>query len=267
MKFGINCDVLQERFDLAQKLGYDYCEYPFNKLVSNDTETNKKVIKKQRDSAFPVTAANGFIIGLTLCGESPSPKSELLSYLRKGFDNSKELGIKTIVFGSGKARNCPEGFSREKTLEQLCELCTVFGDFGKEYDTDIVIEPLNHNETNIFTTVKETYAFVKKLANPRIKLLADSYHMRVENESFDTLKDYKEYLYHTHIAAALPCSCEVREIPSLEDKENIKEFIYALKRMGYDKCVSIEASITNKSVEEAMANAIKALHAWENADI
>src|SRR5690606_29947930 len=61
---------------------------------------------------------------------------------------------------------------------------------------------LNKTESNIINTVKEAMSLAEEVNLPHIKVLADSYHMVLEKESFTILKQAikDEWLAHVHIS-------------------------------------------------------------------
>lgn len=111
---------------------------------------------------------------------------------------------------------------------------------------------INHfrNRTDMVNTVAEGLDMVCEVAHPAIRLLADSYHMLLENESLDIFKKAAPYLVHCHFA----CGKE-RTFPTLQESRGFKEFITALQDSGYDKRLSIEGATENfiKDATESIA--------------
>lgn len=264
MKIGVNFrannPILWER---AAETGADYVEvngWSYMPMSDAEFSETEKLI---RDSGVPVETMNGlFMPELKLVGEDITPAEEIKVYLDKCFARAERLGIKKAVWGSGKARSYDEAFGRERAEEQLIKIGTVVGDIAQNYGIRIAIEPLNHFETNIFFTVKECAEFCRKINHPAVKLLADSYHMLVENESFATLKDYSDVLIHAHIASGIAGRRDIREIPEKSDKYNMKEFLFALKEAGYNDRLTIEAGGKTDFILE-LKEGIEAVKSWD----
>ncbi len=264
MKIGVNFrannPVLWER---ASETGADYAEVSGWSYMQLDEFEFAAAEKNMKDSGIPIKTMNGlFIPELKLVGEDVTPAEEVKSYLEKCFARAERLGVKTAVWGSGKARSYEESFGRERAEEQLIETGIAVGDTAEKFGIRVAIEPLNHFETNIFYTVKEGAEFCRKINHPAVKLLADSYHMLVENESFDTLKDYSDVLIHAHIASGVAGRKDIREIPEKSDKYNIKAFLFALKDAGYNDTLTIEAGGKQDFILE-LKEGVEAIKSWD----
>jgi len=91
-------------------------------------------------------------------------------------------------------------------------------------------------------------ARVKEVNMENIKLLADYYHMSVENEDIDVLLETGNYIKHVHL------SCKRgRCFPGLFPEDSIKSFFRCLYRIGYSDRISIEAFTDNFRQDAAKA--------------
>jgi hypothetical protein len=79
------------------------------------------------------------------------------------------LGVETLVFGSGKARQVPEGFSREEALSQLVAFGRLAAEAASRTGIVVVLEPLRRQETNIINTAREGLALVDTVGLPRAR--------------------------------------------------------------------------------------------------
>jgi sugar phosphate isomerase/epimerase len=65
----------------------------------------------------------------------------------------------------------------------------------------VLIEATNHKEASIIRTLKEGARAIDFLDCPFIRLLADIYHMNIEEPSLlDSLSEYMDYYPHLHIS-------------------------------------------------------------------
>ena len=98
---------------LAQ-IGYDYVELPTAQMMALDDEAFAKFKERLFKSGVPCETSNNlFPVSLRLTGPDVD-KEAILSYAKKAFARDEELGIKICVFGSGPAKNVPEGFPMEE---------------------------------------------------------------------------------------------------------------------------------------------------------
>ncbi|WP_025763056.1 sugar phosphate isomerase/epimerase family protein [Dyadobacter tibetensis] len=147
---------------------------------------------------------------------------------------AKECGSSYIVFGSGGARNIPEGFDRATALRQHIALCRRMAPLAEKYGVTIAIEPLNKGETNFINSLAEGVEIVKAVNSPKVKLLCDIYHMLVEEEPASEIIRFGQHIVHCHIAEK-----EARTPPG-EKGDNFRPYLSALKQIGYQGGLSIE---------------------------
>src|SRR5665811_1519221 len=204
-----------------------------------------------KESKLPVETCNSFLPGNLKCvGPAPSHE-EILIFGETTFRRAQIAGVKTIVFGSGGARAIPEGFSRDEAKKQFISLCSKLAPIAKKYDVVISLEPLNTKECNFVNSVAEGGEIVEAVNHENFRLLADIYHMLMENESPSNITKYGHLLYHTHIAEKTG-----RTAPGVNN-EDFKPYFKALKEAKYEGRMSIEC--TWKNLEEQAANALSVM--------
>ncbi len=65
----------------------------------------------------------------------------------------------------------------------------------------VVLEPISRFELDTLNTVEEAVAFIREVGHPRLGLVADTFHMHVEEASIDaSLRRAAPYLRHVHVA-------------------------------------------------------------------
>ncbi len=260
MKVGMTCDLNSAVLEKMPEFKPDYIEAHFANMAIASDEDFDNILKKVEKINIPVKTANCFLslpdLSISVVGENAVSDKDFIEYLEKGFSRAKKVGIGIVVWGSGATRNCPDGFSMEKAKEQMLHYGKIVDEYADKYGIKVAIEPLNFHETNMICTVKEGAEFVKLLNGKNMKVLADSYHMCVEDESFDTLKDYKDCLIHAHI------SDKNRKFPSADDELGASEFVYKLRDMNYDGDITIEAGGRGGDWSQEVKEAISAVKKW-----
>ena len=234
MKFGM-CAPLAN-LERALEAGADYIEVNNAKLWEMSDEEFEKhlaIVKKHPGS---VLASNGFFLPeITLTGENQS--SEIRPFIEKSLDRLARLGVETIVFGSGKARNCPEGFPMERALEQVAEVTAIIADIGKPYGMVSIVEPLFKKECNIINKVAESCSVAKAAKRENCKGLVDLFHFMNESERLSELLLLVPELGHVHICSS------ARKMPYSDDCTDYKAFLDTLREGGYDGKISFEGAI------------------------
>lgn len=237
-------------YPLVKAAGYKYVESNVAYLMpdKSDTEFQEHLdeIKKLKANIISCT---GFIPGsLPLTG--PEAKQyQALVWADSALRRAGIAKIPYIVLGSGKARNVPEGFSREEAMEQFISFCKQIAPLAQKYKVTVVIEPLNRSETNLINSLSEGARVVEAVGHPNIQLLCDIYHMMREDESPSEIVKYGRYIRHCHIAER-----EERTSPGTKG-DDFRPYFKALKQIGYKGCISIECrwKDLDKEVQPALS--------------
>ena len=230
MKFGM-CAPLAN-LERALEAGADYIEVNNARLTEMSDEEFEKHLAVAQKHPGSVLASNGFFLPeITLTGENQSP--DIRSFIEKSLDRLARLGVETIVFGSGKARNCP----MEKALEQVAEVSAMIADIGKPYGMVSIVEPLYKKECNVINTVAESCSTARAANRENCKGLVDLFHFMNEAERLSDLLPLVPELGHVHICSS------ARKMPYYDDCTNYKAFLDTLREGGYDAKISCEGAI------------------------
>ena len=241
---------------LMKELGYDFIEGGVAHALQPDKSDEEW--KRRRDEVralpIPLRSCNGFLPGkFRLTGEKAS-FDKPLEYAEKACRRADEVGLKTIVFGSGGARNAPKGFPKEKAVEQFVDFCKRLAGRIADCKVCVVLEPLQPKEANYLNFVREGRELCERIGSPRIRLLADIFHMLQGGEGAQSIEQTTpDLLRHCHIAEKGP-----RTAPGLSsDGSQFAPYFDALKKIGYEGGVSCECGWGKK--EDLRANLEKAL--------
>ena len=246
MKVGICTAIGNVR--KMEEFGFDYIESPVVKTSAMEEKEFTEAVRLVEGSSLRCEAFNVLFPGdIRLTGPDVDP-NKIREYLRKAFPRISRLGAKVAVFGSGGARKIPEGWNREEAWKQFVDAAGIVGDVAAAYGLTIAMEPLNRKETNILNSVEEGFRFVQEVNHPNIQLLADFYHMRMENESMNILMKAGPVLRHLHIA-----NSHGRVYPLDPSEDSYPEFFEALKNAGYEGRISIEAGTEDMDREAPIA--------------
>ena len=278
IQFGVCCDP--EQTALYADAGFDFFETAvFSVLCGSDD-----YLKRIRDAALPCKCCNGFLPwDLKITGPEVD-RVRVAEYVEKAVSRAAECGIGKIVFGSGGARRCPEGFPVEKAAEQLLEFVQNAADWKKHfvlrqqevsnspdiirrvgvismntapvfgrYGVTMVVEPLNLNECNVINSVAAGAVLVNRVGLPAVRLLADSYHFYKTDNEPDALVWSVPLLKHIHVATN-----PSRLAPGAEDWD-LTGFFSILKHGGYQDLISVETGNWGDDPAAAAANAVKLL--------
>jgi sugar phosphate isomerase/epimerase len=107
-------------------------------------------------------------------------------------------------------------------------------DRAARHGTRIVVEPINRFECNFLQTVEETLEFLDEVGRPNVGILADSFHMNIEDVSITgSLRRSGRRLFHVHV------SDSNRWAPGTGHLD-FGEILRTLQAMRYKGYVSVE---------------------------
>lgn len=244
MLFGV-CRGLGD-VKLMKDVGFDFFENSVDAMLK--PETSDEAWKKQRDALLaaplPLRSCNGFIPGKFRLTGPDAKFDDALVYAEKACRRADEVGVKTIVFGSGGARNVPYTFGpnapkKQADIEygvvQYTEFCRQLAARIADCNVAVVIEPLRPNESNVINYVWQGLQVVEDIGSPRIRQLADLFHMMMGRETADSIVQAGDRLKHVHIA-----TYTARSFPGANDTEKFAPYFAALRKIGYTGGVSCE---------------------------
>jgi sugar phosphate isomerase/epimerase len=223
-----------ERAPLLAAAGYDYLELSLAHVMALKADERMRVLAPALESGLPCEACNNFFPpGLRLTGPDAVPGAAL-AYAAEAFALARSLGVRVVVFGSGKARNPPEGFPRERAWDQLVALARDLAPLAAEQGLCIAMEALNRGESDILCSFSELIRFVREVDRPGIRALMDAYHLCMEKESAEVILQGGGLLAHTHVARMAGRSWPLLPSPDL------RAVFAALSAIGYDATMSVE---------------------------
>lgn len=234
MKIGICADP--NAGEILKDAGFDFIEMGVAGALKPDKPYSDFVseLDRIRNSPLPCLALNCLLPGHMKISGPAVNLPEIKSYLTTVCERANDAGIEKLVFGSGGARKCPEGFDRKKAFDQLVEFGKILGEEAAKYDLLIAVEPLNKNECNMLNSVNGTLEYVKKVDNPNFRLHADSFHWGMEDDAGKDFTEAVPFICHAHIA-----TYKSRLAPGGEEAD-FSRFFKILGKGGYNGTLSIE---------------------------
>jgi sugar phosphate isomerase/epimerase len=224
-----------ENLSVVSKFPFDFIELPMAQLMAVSSAERERAARAVADSGFPCDAVNNFFQArLRLTGPAADHEGAL-AYAAEALDLTRSFGAGVAVFGSAKARNVPVGFSRERAWDQLISFTRRLGDLAAERGVVVAMEHLNRGESDILTSFSENVRFVREVGHPAVRALADLYHVAMEKEPIENLRQGEGLLVHAHLARLTGRTWPAEPTPEL------KAFFAALDDIGYEGRVSVEA--------------------------
>ncbi|MBQ8092466.1 MAG: sugar phosphate isomerase/epimerase [Clostridia bacterium] len=237
--------------------GYDYMEPPVNAIAGMETDAFQAFVRQTWEAGIATPSFNLLYPKNLALLDPATEDSQITAYLSLAFERVQRLGGTMVVFGSGKSRMRPENMSYGEAFLRLAAICRLSGMMADRFGLTIAIEPLNRSETNMICSLPEAADLAAAAAHPRIRVLADYYHMCRESEPMEEIERIGGVV-HAHIATS-----EGRLAPVVNEN-GFKDFFKALKTTGFDGCLSVEGKCENMA-EGGPITVKLLLKLWEEA--
>ena len=246
MKLGV-CTG-SENFQTAACLGFDYVEFSLSAMAAMNEEEFLALKDTVASCPIPLYSCNGMMPGSIPCVGPNASDDAVEAYLEHAFGRARQLGVKTVVFGSGASRGVPEGWPHAQAWRQIVRFLTLAGAAGEKHGISIAIEPLRRAECNIVNYVSEATLLASVVNLPGVGVLGDTFHMNSVGEPYEALAHAGNLLRHVHISHS-----PERTYPYQHDGEDYAALFSVLKNIGYEGGISIEAKTDDFTNEAAAA--------------
>ncbi len=119
-------------------------------------------------------------------------------------------------------------------------LCLLLEDLAKTAEQAgslILLEPLNRYETHFLRRLEQAVAVCQKVAHPHVKVMADFFHMSIEEADIsEAIRSAGEWIAHVHLADSN------RLLPG-QGHTDFRSGFSALKAIGYTGYMALECGI------------------------
>jgi sugar phosphate isomerase/epimerase len=221
----------------AQASGFDYGELGTTEIAGLAEADFEQAAHDVAQVGLPTPVANLFLPATLKVTGPAIDRDQQIAYVTKAFDRLSRLGVRTVVFGSGGARRVPEGFPRDDAFRQLVDFGKRAAIMAREHGITLAVEPLRREETNIVNSAAEGLQLVEAIDDPNFQLMIDFYHLASEHEDPGIIIHAHDHLRHLHIA-----NPKGRVFPLSFEEFDYEPFFAALRTIGYDRRISVEAS-------------------------
>ena len=193
-------DGLESACESASALGFDAIEIfpPAADAIDRPALHSLLARHSLRVAAFG-TGGGWVIHQWHLLHGDPAVRKSAREFIRQIIGLAAEFGAPAII-GSMQGR-VEADLPRAQALEWLGDALEDLGGHAERLGAPLLYEPLNRYETNLFNTLGDAAAFLDSLRTRNVKLLADLFHMNIEERSpADALRDAARHIGHVHFA-------------------------------------------------------------------
>ena len=170
---------------------------------------------------------------LTLCDPDATPRQKARDFVRSVIDFAGRFHAPAII-GSMQGRH-GEGVDTTTATSYLGEALEDLGEYAEQYGVPLLFEPLNRYETNMVNTLEAGAALLRSLSTRNVLLLADLFHMNIEEADIATaIRAGGDLIGHVHFV-------DSNRRPAGLGHIDYAPIAGALREIGYDGFASAEA--------------------------
>lgn len=179
------------------------------------------------------TGAGKVIQGLTLTDPDPQVRAQAVAFISDMISFGARFQAPAII-GSMQG-NAGAGVEKEQALAWLAEGLTQLGEHARKEGVTLIYEPLNRYETNLINQLGEAAGFIRALNTRQLRLLADLFHMNIEEASIpESIRTNGPVIGHVHFADSNRRPVGFGHTP-------MADVAAALREIGYEGYLSAEA--------------------------
>lgn len=235
-----NTDFVKQ-IDVIKRIGLDIMEVAPAPLLA--------LTKIQRDEIAAAAKANNieltFSVGLgldqDLASEDETIRKNGIKFTTDAFKVMSEMGAKMYSGVDIAAWNktftkgiIDKSAAWERSILAVKEIMKSAEDMGITFAVEVV----NRYESSLVNTAEEAIKYVDEVDSPNCKILLDTYHMNIEEDSFaGAIRSVGSRLGHFHVG-----ECN-RKPPNEQGKMPWDEITGALKEINYQGAIVMEPFI------------------------
>lgn len=227
-------DDLEGAIESAHRLGFDGVEvFPRSPGAVDPDRLGALLDERGMALAAVGTGAGWLVHRLTLVGPDANTRARAREFVRSIIDLAGHHQAPAII-GSMQGRWDAE-VDRETALSQLSDALEDLGEHAARYGAPLLFEPLNRYESNLLNTLEAGAELLGGLATRNVRLLADLFHMNIEEEDLAAaLRAAGALVGHVHFVDSNRRAAGFGHI----DHAAVAD---ALRTIGYKGFVSAEA--------------------------
>ncbi len=210
MKFGIYYAFWEKQWGAdyslyakkAANLGFDILEISCASLPDMRDGDIRSLKAAANSYGIKLTAGYGPKASENIASADKSIVDNAIRFWDKVFKVLYKLDIDTV--GGGLYYYWPVDFSlpvdKKGDWERAVNGVKILADMAIDYGINLCMEALNRHEGFLINTADECIEFVKETERKNVKVMLDTYHMNMEEDSIeDAILNSKGYLGHFHV--------------------------------------------------------------------
>ena len=172
----------------AKEAGADILEIPAGNILPLGRSARREVRDMAADLELTLTMTGSMAAGTDIASSDPGVREAGIAFAKEVLGAAADIGAATwggVNYQAWLGR--PEGLltreskaaARDRSLEALRAILPTAEDLGVDYCFEVV----NRFEGYLLNTAAEALAYAQDVGSPQAKVLLDTYHMNIEEDS------------------------------------------------------------------------------------
>jgi D-psicose/D-tagatose/L-ribulose 3-epimerase len=220
----------------AKKCGFDILEVNAPK-VARMSDAERDVLKGAiADAGLSLTYSIGMTADMDLVSQDTATRRKGIAFLQQVARAMKQMGgtvLAGINYSSWPRKLLPDEDKQaltDRAIEGVREAIKA----AEDNDVIFCVEVVNRFEQFIMNTAAEGIAFAKRVGSPNCKILLDTFHMNIEEDSLGgSIVEAGNWLGHFHLG-------ETNRRPPGRGRIPWPEIFGALRQINYQGAVVME---------------------------
>lgn len=223
-------DSFTSKLQTLEKCGYQAIELVYD-------------LSRERPQEIASALAASPIEAISMCtsaehdlGTVGTDLRQRISAFREILDFARQFGVRYVV--SVPVRGPLEkGGTEEEEIDQYVQALQVVGEHAASLGSCVVIEPLVRYETHLVNRLSEAVTIAKSVDSPAVGIMADFFHMNVEEADIATsILEAGPWIKHVHLA-------DSNRLNPGRGHTDFRRPFEALKSAGFSGAMALECSL------------------------
>jgi D-psicose/D-tagatose/L-ribulose 3-epimerase len=220
----------------AKKCGFDILEVNAPKVTLMSDAERDVLRGAVADAGLSLTYSIGMTADMDLASEDTGTRQKGIAFLQKVARAMKYMGG-TVLAGinySSWPRKLLPGEDKQILTDRAIKGVREAIKAAEDYDVIFCVEVVNRFEQFIMNTAAEGIAFAERVGSPNCKILLDTFHMNIEEDSLrGSIVETGDWLGHFHLG-------ETNRRPPGRGRMPWPEIFGALREINYQGAVVME---------------------------